>query len=131
MASPDDAIKLKAVNHLTYNVTDKVRALRYWEDVLGVKQIPSQVDLEHILWLQLPSGTMVHLIENADAPSQPEYHSAFEVDDIEESARALKAKGQETTPITTRNDGQRSFNTFDPDGNRIEICTRSGFGILV
>ena len=131
MASPDDAIRLKAVNHLTYNVTDKVRALRYWEDVLGVKQIPSQVDGEHILWLQLPSGTMVHLIEKADAPSQPEHHSAFEVDDIEESARALRAKGQETTPITTRNDGQRSFNTFDPDGNRIEICTRSGFGILV
>jgi hypothetical protein len=31
-----DAIRLQRVNLLTYNVTDKERALRLWEDVLGV-----------------------------------------------------------------------------------------------
>jgi catechol 2,3-dioxygenase-like lactoylglutathione lyase family enzyme len=127
----DGAITLKAVNHLTYNVKDKDRALRFWVDVLGVKQIPSQVDAEHIIWLQLPSGTMVHLIENQDAPSVPSHHGAFEVDDIEATAEALRSQGVETTQINTRNDGQRSFNVIDPDGNRVEICTRSGFGVLV
>ena len=127
----DGAITLKAVNHLTYNVKDKDRALRFWVDVLGVKQIPSQVDAEHIIWLQLPSGTMVHLIENQDAPSVPSHHGAFEVDDIEATAEALRSQGVETTHINTRNDGQRSFNVIDPDGNRVEICTRSGFGVLV
>ena len=127
----DGAITLKAVNHLTYNVKDKGRALRFWVDVLGVKQIPSQVDAEHIIWLQLPSGTMVHLIENQDAPSVPSHHGAFEVDDIEATAEALRSQGVETTQINTRNDGQRSFNVIDPDGNRVEICTRSGFGVLV
>ena len=131
MAVFDDAIRLKSVNHLTYNVTDKQRALRFWEDVLGVKRIPSQVDAEHIIWLQLPSGTMVHLIENAEAPSIPSHHGAFEVDDIEAAAKAVQGKGVETTPITTRNDGQRVFFICDPDGNRIEICTKSGFGVLV
>ena len=48
MTSQDDSIRLKAVNHLTYNVTDKVRATKFWNDILGVKQIPSQVDAEHI-----------------------------------------------------------------------------------
>jgi len=127
----DGAITLKAVNHLTYNVKDKDRALRFWVDVLGVKQIPSQVDAKHIIWLQLPSGTMVHLIENQDAPSVPSHHGAFEVDDIEATAEALRSQGVETTQINTRNDGQRSFNVIDPDGNRVEICTRSGFGVLV
>jgi catechol 2,3-dioxygenase-like lactoylglutathione lyase family enzyme len=127
----DGAITLKAVNHLTYNVKDKDRALRFWVDVLGVKQIPSQVDAEHIIWLQLPSGTMVHLIENQDAPSVPSHHGAFEVDDIEATAETLRSQGVETTQINTRNDGQRSFNVIDPDGNRVEICTRSGFGVLV
>ena len=131
MAMSDDSTRLKAVNHVTYNVKDKEQALRFWEDVLGVKQIPSQVDADHIIWLQLPSGTMVHLIENPDAPSVPSHHGAFEVDDIEAAARAFQARGLETTPIGTRNDGQRSFNLLDPDGNRIEICTRSGFGVLV
>ena len=127
----DGAITLKAVNHLTYNVKDKDRTLRFWVDVLGVKQIPSQVNAEHIIWLQLPSGTMVHLIENQDAPSIPSHHGAFEVDDIEATAEALRSQGVETTQINTRNDGQRSFNVIDPDGNRVEICTRSGFGVLV
>ena len=131
MADVADAIRLKKVNHLTYSVTDKERALRFWEDVLGVKRIPSQVNAEHIIWLQIPSGSMVHLIEDADAPSVPSHHGAFEVDDIEASARAVQAKGVETTDITTRNDGQRNFFIDDPDGNRIEICTKSGFGVLV
>lgn len=131
MADVADAIRLKKVNHLTYSVTDKERALRFWEDVLGVKRIPSQVNAEHIIWLQIPSGSMVHLIEDADAPSVPSHHGAFEVDDIEASARAVQAKGVETTDIATRNDGQRNFFINDPDGNRIEICTRSGFGVLV
>lgn len=126
-----DRIRLKSINHLTYNVTNKERALRFWQDVLGVQQIPSQVDMTHILWLQLPSGAMVHLVENAESPSKPSHHGAFEVADIEAAAKAVQAKGVETTPITTRKDGQRVFFLHDPDGNRIEICTKSGFGVLV
>ena len=131
MTTSNDAIRLKSVNHLTYNVTDKARALRFWEDVLGVKQIPSQVDRDHIIWLQLPSGAMVHLVETPDAPSMPSHHGAFEVDDIDAAAKAIQGKGVETTDIATRNDGQRNFFINDPDGNRIEICTKSGFGVLV
>ena len=74
---------------------------------------------------------MVHLIEDAGAPSVPSHHGAFEVDDIEATARAIQAKGVETSDIQTRNDGQRALFITDPDGNRIEICTRSGFGVLV
>ena len=130
---PDDTIRLKRVNHLTYNVTDKGRALRFWEGVLGVRQIPSQNTSGggHILWLQLPSGAMVHLVEDAEGPSMPSHHGAFEVDDIEATAEALQAKGVETTPMMERKDGQRFFFVDDPDGNRIEICTESAFGVLV
>ena len=131
MTTSNDAIRLKSVNHLTYNVSNKERALRFWEDVLGVKQIPSQVDRDHIIWLQLPSGAMVHLVETPEAPSTPSHHGAFEVDDIDAAAKAIQGKGVETTDITTRNDGQRNFFINDPDGNRIEICTKSGFGVLV
>ena len=131
MGEANDAIRLKKVNHLTYSVTDKERALRFWEDVLGVKRIPSQVSAEHIIWLQVPSGTMVHLIEDAGAPSVPSHHGAFEVDDIEATAKAIQAKGVETSDVQTRNDGQQALFITDPDGNRIEICTRSGFPGLV
>ena len=131
MALTADNVRLKAVNHVTYNVRDKVKALKFWKDVLGVKQIPRQVDSEHIIWLQLPSGAMVHLVETADGPSVPSHHGAFEVDDIEAAQKSVHDMDVETTDITTRNDGQRVFFLNDPEGNRIELCTRSGFGILV
>lgn len=131
MALSEDNVRLKAVNHVTYNVRDKELAARFWEEVLGVKRIPKQVDSDHIIWLQIPSGAMVHLIETSDGPSIPSHHGAFEVDDIEAANKAVIAMGIETTDITTRNDGQRVFFINDPEGNRIEICTVSGFGVLV
>ena len=131
MALIEDNVRLKAVNHVTYNVRDKELAARFWEEVLGVKRIPKQVDSDHIIWLQIPSGAKVHLIETSDGPSIPSHHGAFEVDDIEAANKAVIAMGIETTDITTRNDGQRVFFINDPEGNRIEICTVSGFGVLV
>ncbi|MCL0105311.1 VOC family protein [Dehalococcoidia bacterium] len=131
MALSEDNVRLKAVNHVTYNVRDKELAARFWEEVLGVKRIPKQVESDHIIWLQIPSGAMVHLIETSDGPSTPSHHGAFEVDDIEAANKAVIAMGIETTDITTRNDGQRVFFINDPEGNRIEICTVSGFGVLV
>ena len=44
---------------------------------------------------------------------------------------AMIGKGVEVTDIQTRNDGQRACYLEDPDGNRIELCTVSGFGVLV
>ena len=82
-------------------------------------------------FLQLPSGAMVHIIENPDAPSAPSHHTAFEVDDIDAAHVYMQSKGVTPTAIQTRNDGQKAFYINDPDGNRIEICTKSGFGVLV
>lgn len=131
MTGMTGTIRLRRVNHLTYCVKDKERATRFWVDTLGVKEIPSMVDSDHIVWLQLPSGTMVHLIEHEDAPSEPSHHGAFEVEDIDEAQKYMSARGVETTDITQRHDGQRVFFINDTEGNRIEICTKSGFGVLV
>lgn len=131
MAGMTGTIRLRRVNHLTYCVKDKERATRFWVDTLGVKEIPSMVDSDRIVWLQLPSGTMVHLIEHEDAPSEPSHHGAFEVEDIDEAQKYMRERGVETTDITQRHDGQRVFFIEDTEGNRIEICTKSGFGVLV
>ena len=127
----NDAIRLKAINHITYNVKNKDLALEWYQDILGLKQIPKMVDSDHLYWLQLPSGAMVHIIENADAPSAPSHHTAFEVDDLDAARDAVMAKGVDVTEIQIRNDGQRACYLNDLDGNRIELCTKSGFGVLV
>jgi len=127
----DDSIRLKNINHITYNVRNKDAALKWYTEVLGLKQIPKMVDSDRLYWLQLPSGAMVHIIENADAPSAPSHHTAFEVDDLDAARDAMVGKGLEVTEIQTRHDGQRACYLDDPDGNRIELCTVSGFGVLV
>ena len=63
-----DHIRLKHINHITYNVRNKDAALQWYQDILGLGQIPKMVNSDHLYWLQLPSGAMVHIIENADAP---------------------------------------------------------------
>ncbi len=127
----DDSIRLKNINHITYNVKNKDAALKWYTEVLGLQQIPKMVDSDRLYWLQLPSGAMVHIIENPDAPSAPSHHTAFEVDDLDAARDAMVGKGLEVTEIQTRHDGQRACYLDDPDGNRIELCTVSGFGVLV
>ena len=126
-----DHIRLKNINHITYNVKNKEAALQWYQDILGLGLIPKMVNSDHLYWLQLPSGAMVHIIENAEAPSAPSHHTAFEVDDLDAAHRQLNGMKIECTAIQTRQDGQRAFYIQDPDGNRIELCTHSGFGVLV
>ena len=122
MALSEDNVRLKAVNHVTYNVRDKELAARFWEEVLGVKRIPKQVDSDHIIWLQIPSGAMVHLIETPDGPSMPSHHGAFEVDDIEAELKRLEGLGAEVLegPIKTATGLSIAF-IQAPDDVRIEV----------
>ena len=133
MVLSGETMRLTACNHLTYNVKDLERATNFWVEVLGIKQIPKMVDSDHLVWLQLPSGTMIHLIRNEAGISEPSHHGAFEVEDIDKAFQALKDRGvdMQSDQVTTRRDGQREFKFNDTEGNRIEICTKSGFGVLV
>ena len=134
MVLSGDSLRLTGVNHLTYNVQDLERATKFWVEVLGIKQIPRMVNSDHLNWLQLPSGTMVHLIRNEAGISEPSHHGAFEVADIDAAFDALRNDERvkmHSEEIQVRNDGQRAFYFFDTEGNRIEICTKSGFGVLV
>ena len=126
----NDNVRLKNINHITYNVRNKDAALKWYQEILGLKQIPKMVNGDHLYWLQLPSGAMVHIIENVLAPSAPSHHTAFEGDDLDAARDAGMGAGIEVTEIQTRNDGQRAGYLDDPDGNRIELCTVSGFGVL-
>ena len=127
MTTKSSGLKLNHVNHVVYLVRDTRQSMEFYHDFLGIKQIPSQVDNPNITWLQLPSGVMLHLIETDQAPCPDESHIAFEVEDFDAAMEAVKAKGLEISRSGVRNDGQRFLFTHDPDGNRVELCTKSGF----
>ena len=126
MATP--GLKLNHVNHVVTVVADTKRSLEFYHDFLGIKQIQSQVDNTNVTWLQLPSGVMLHLIETEDAPAGPQnIHHAFEVEEFDAAIKALEERGIGIENSGVRHDGQRYMFIRDPDGNRVELCTPSGF----
>ena len=126
MTSTSSEIRLQNVNHVVYLVRDLERSLTFYRDFLGIKQIPKMVDSDDLEWLQLPSGVMVHLLQSDELAPQRQ-HVAFEVEDLDTARRAVEQQGIEIMNSGTRNDGQRYIFFPDPDGNRVELCTPSGF----
>ncbi len=120
-------IRTTKINHVTTMVKDTAKAMKFYNDLVGIKQIQSQVDNPAITWLQLESGIMLHLIETPDAPAKPEnIHHAFEVEDFEGTKEILREHGYEIVREGVRYDGQGFLFTQDPDGNRVEFCTAAG-----
>ena len=66
-----DNIRLKNINHITYNVKDKDAALKWYQEFLGVKQITKMVNSDNPYWLHLPTEATIHIIENEDVTSTP------------------------------------------------------------
>ena len=121
-------IEIRQINHVTTMVKDTARAMAFYNDLLGIKQIQSQVDNPAITWLQLENGVMVHLIETDEAPARPGHvHHAFQVDDLEATRVTLESSGYEVLRGGVRYDGQAYFFIEDPDGNSVEFCTASGY----
>ena len=121
-------LKLNHVNHVVTVVQDAKRSMEFYCDFLGIKRIQSQVDNPNITWLQLPSGVMLHLIETEEAPVRPSnIHHAFEVEDYDAATKVVEDKGISIENSGVRHDGQRYLFIRDPDGNRVELCTPSGF----
>ena len=121
-------IEIRQINHVTTMVKDTARAMAFYNDLLGIKQIQSQVDNPAITWLQLENGVMVHLIETDEAPAKPgNVHHAFQVDDLEVTRATLESNGYEVLRGGIRYDGQAYFFIEDPDGNSVEFCTASSY----
>ena len=128
MTAASKPIQVQHVNHIVTMVREAPRSIEFYCGLLGFKQIPSMVDNPNITWLQLPSGVMLHLIESQEAPARPEnVHHAFEVEDFDAATRALQGKAITIERTGVRKDGQRFLFIRDPDGNRVELCTPSGF----
>ena len=117
------------INHVTTMTKDTSVAMEFYNNLLGIKQIESQVDNPEITWLQLESGIMVHLIETQEAPAKPDrIHPPPSRWKTSRAPRAtLEQNGFEIEREGVRYDGQAFLFIHDPDGNRVEFCTSSGY----
>jgi predicted enzyme related to lactoylglutathione lyase len=116
------------INHETTMVKDTARAMKFYNDLIGIKQIQSQVESLNITWLQFETGIMMHLIETPDAPAMSHnIHHAFKVEDFVGTNKILEENGYKVEREGVRYDGQAFLFIDDPDGNNVEFGTAAGY----
>jgi glyoxylase I family protein len=121
----------KSVHHVSFSVADLPRSRRFYEDVLGLVEIPRpDLGLPGV-WYRAGESE-VHLIarpEGVDVGSAPSAinplanHQAFAIEDYEKCLERLRARGVEVLP-TSPAQGQMWIR--DPDGNVIELIAAGG-----
>lgn len=120
-------ININTVNHVGLPIADRATSMKMYRDAIGLNVIPHQVNGNTLAWTECVDGSMVHLIDPPANTGGPDgrQHVAFEVDDFDAVIEALEEAGIPlASPPGVRHDGQRALFVYDPDGNRIEICTR-------
>jgi catechol 2,3-dioxygenase-like lactoylglutathione lyase family enzyme len=107
----------------------RVEELRaFYGGVLGLeeKPVPESLAGRGLVWFSAGEGEReLHFLPEQDVGGRSMRHFCLEVDDVEESRRAIAAAGWETleaTPIPNR----PRFFCRDPFGNLIELTTIRG-----
>jgi glyoxylase I family protein len=123
------------IHHVAIICSDYSRSKHFYVDILGfkvVREIYREGRKSFKLDLQVGDHYQIELFSFPDPParvSRPEAsglrHIAFEVDDVEDSARQLAARGVAVEPIRVDETTNRRFTFFaDPDDLPIEIYER-------
>lgn len=109
------------IHHVSLNVSDTERALRFYRDLLGLSELPRPPFPFGGAWLDAGSGRQIHLIE-ADVPTDLGQHVAFRVESLDEVVAALRAAGIDVAdPRPVGDTAIRQTFAADPDGNRVEF----------
>lgn len=114
------------LHHVAINVTNVQRAIRFYEEVFGLRQIPRENTGNTTptgAWFDV-GGLQLHLQGRESGAVKTDQHFALEVSSVEEAGRRAQlreGKFQTATPLPGF--GSRG-NIYDPDGNRIEILGR-------
>ena len=118
--------QILGLHHVSLLVADTERALRFYQEVLGLTRDPSRPDMSFDgAWLSL-GDRQLHLLAlpNPDpvtrrpAHGGRDRHTAVSVDDLEPFVRRLDAAG---IPYTMSKSGRRALFCRDPDGNAWEL----------
>ena len=117
-------MKLGPLDHVYYTVQDMDRAIRFYEEVLGLRLVRR----DDGFWAELDGGPIriaLHGTRDGAAVEPGGAVAAFRVEDLDETAVALKERGVELVH-TGEVEGYGRFALFpDPDGNLIEIIERA------
>jgi len=116
-------MKLTGIHHHSVRVTDMERAVGFYRDILGLREIgiPSTFPPAgaRVRWFQI-GDQHLHLMPADQADPVSPRHIALHIEDAQAGRAYFQSKG-----IPTREDipipGADRFIVSDPDGNNIEM----------
>ena len=117
-------------DHYTIIVSDLQQSVNFYEDVIGLKQIPNKTQKAHIRWFAIGSHQELHVVEQdpKDIRVNKGVHLCLTLSNMEEFMLHLKDHGVpfenvsgESGVSNTRPDGIKQIYFQDPDGYWIEI----------
>lgn len=126
-------MKVKGVDHVSINVRDIRASIEFYGKVLGFRQLQT-VPFEgfSLVYFQVPGGPRLELFDyggrNPEGRREESEaglrHLAFEVDDVDEAERRLRAHGVPVTLAATDLPtlGSRAILFLDPNGVTLEFC---------
>lgn len=125
-------MRVKKLLHTRMRVSDIDETIGFYTDVLGLEVVERKTSPRgsHLAFLKIPNSE--ELIELASYPpsgpvkvQEDLVHLAFEVENLDETMRALEAKGVKITDGPTRTSSGSRFIFIDaPDGYEIELIER-------
>jgi catechol 2,3-dioxygenase-like lactoylglutathione lyase family enzyme len=117
-------MRATSFTHVSIHADDLEESSRFYEDVFGLRRVPSP-DFEHpVVWLEL-GDQQLHLFLR-DVPAPEFHHIGIDVDDFEAAYRVACERGlfdrDAWSPnVRELNDGAVQMYLRDPAGNLVEV----------
>ncbi len=125
-------MKVTKLLHTRMRVSNMDETIKFYTDVLGLEVVERKTSPRgsHLAFLAVPNSE--ELIELCSFPASGDVrvqedlvHLAFQVDNLDETIRALEAKQVKITDGPTRTSSGNRFIFIDaPDGYEIELIER-------
>ncbi len=118
------------VNHIAVHVSDLETSKKFYESIVGLKEIEEPFKDGLHAWYDIGGGAALHIIEAPNVPTQISKvnHLCFSMEDMDSFIKTLQDTNYpfeswpgEKGKVTIRVDGIRQIYIQDPDGMWLEI----------
>ena len=129
-------MRIVGIDHIAVNVKNLEESVKFYRDILGFKQLDT-IEMDDgfsITYMQTPDGAKMELFDykgKSPEREKPEAevglrHLAFQVEDVAEHEKELRAAGVTITLPTCElpSLGVRVLLFLDPNGVTLEFCEK-------
>lgn len=114
---------IERIDHVAITVRNLENAFQFYREVLGLEELqtPPDAAAKRIIWMKIPGGGMLHLVETPEPIPATLAHFALRVKNIDDWHVHLKNQEIELIDIPINVPGVKRLYVRDPSGNLFEF----------